>query len=131
GVSSTEIADLAGEESLGGNAFLFRESRHCKVVGSDLDINCGGHKAVGSHDNIRDTWTSDLLTGQERNYCGHPARDSRDVERGKGAVVLYQVPHCFRSRQQAGCPNRVGSVRVRASKNLTELLNRNEGTARF
>jgi len=67
----------------------------------------------------------------QRDICARYEWTSNRVERGKGAVVLYQVPHCFRSRQQAGCPNRVGSVRVRASKNLTELLNRNEGIARF
>jgi hypothetical protein len=60
--------------------------------------------------------------------AGHSARyecTSNGVERGKGAVALYQVPHCFRSRHQGGCPNRVGPLRVRVAKNLTQIKGKN------
>ena len=75
-VCSTEIADFAGEKSVGGDAFVPCESRDCnkrepiaheiavganEVIRTDIIIDTGEHKIVLGHDNFNDRRPRDLL----------------------------------------------------------------------
>jgi hypothetical protein len=86
GVRSTEIADLAGEESLGRDVFLFGQSSNCdqsapipheidvgadEMIGADVIVDSSENKTVGGHYDFGDRWPSDLLIDHEGNNSGH------------------------------------------------------------